>query len=440
MYKKIAFILIIVLATAAAGFVLGDFIYSSRRFPPNTFIENIEVSGLSVGEVIRILSKADVDSSCAKNIMLFSSSEVYEFVPSEIGSYIKPRSTAYSAFKAAYKSNYLKSLVKRVIGLERRKVLTLRLGVDNEVAGPIVKDIAGRINVASVEARCILLGEGKYKLTDEKIGSRVDEPQTILLLGESLALGRKTSPLIIVEDPPRVFRADLEEHPPIHSIGRYRTRYGYHDDPNRIHNIKLLSSVISNHIILPDETFSFLKAAGDISGSKGYKEALVIVGGELMPQYGGGACQVATTLYNAAMYADLDILRRRNHAIYFFIYPLGRDAAIYPDSLDMKFKNNTGHPVMVRTYATGSSLTIALYGTPTGKTVSFSTAKIIERRPGLFSYEISRDKFDFNVPFTTIVEKFVHKNGKLISSKEIKSHYSFAGESENGRTASTGSE
>ena len=421
-------ILILIFLSAAVGLLLGDYVYTNQRFPSNTFIENLDVSGLKVSEVILQLEGADVDATSLKFITLLSSTEGYEYAPSEIGAYIKPRTSAYEAFKSSYESSYFKGILRRVLGERRQLVLPLQLGLDEDKTKSVLKEVAKGIDAPSLEAHCILLGGGRYRLTKEKLGKGVGIDETITLLRDAFANGKRTAPLIVKVVPPRILKRNLVSRPPVRSIARYQTQYGYHDSENRIHNIKLMSSVLNNYIILSGETFSLLDVIGEISEKEGYKEAMVIVGGELVPQYGGGTCQVATTLYNAAMLADLEIVQRKNHAIYFFIYPLGRDAAIYPGSLDLKFKNNTGHPIMLRLYVTDKDLTFAIYGTPAGKSVEFSSPKIIVKKAGLFSYEVSQEAFGFDAPFSTVVKRAVSIGDKVIKEEKIKSYYKYAGE------------
>ena len=90
----------------------------------------------------------------------------------------------------------------------------------------------------------------------------------------------------------------------------------------------------------------------------------MIINGELQTGLGGGVCQVSTTVFNAAYEAGLPITARTNHALYISHYPLGRDATVnYPD-VDLKFVNDTGHWLLLRTFVGSSSLTVTLYGTP----------------------------------------------------------------------------
>jgi vancomycin resistance protein YoaR len=162
-------------------------------------------------------------------------------------------------------------------------------------------------------------------------------------------------------------------------VASYQTFYG--GDPNRIHNVQLVSHLIDDHVIAPGETFSFNETTGDRSADKGFREAPVIINGELQTGLGGGVCQVSTTVFNAAYEAGLRIVSRTNHALYISHYPQGRDATVnYPDT-DLKFVNDTGHWLLLRTWVGSSSLTVALYGTPVHRRVVSETAPLVDTGP-----------------------------------------------------------
>ncbi|MCX5750242.1 MAG: VanW family protein [Candidatus Saganbacteria bacterium] len=200
-------------------------------------------------------------------------------------------------------------------------------------------------------------------------------------------------------------------------MSKYTTYYGSHDSPNRISNIKLIASLIDSYILLSGGTFSLLSLIGDFSAERGFKEAFVIVGDELVPQHGGGTCQIATTLFNAVALAALEITQRKNHSIWFNIYPLGRDATVYPKVSDFKFTNNTGAPVLVKAKATGRSLTFEILGTPFGKKASF-TSPYIEGKIG-------------SGPFKTRVIRKIKEGDKVIKEEEFWSYYKQAGDKQN---------
>jgi len=157
-------------------------------------------------------------------------------------------------------------------------------------------------------------------------------------------------------------------------VGSYETIYG--GIANRIHNVQLVAHLVDHKLIAPGTTFSFNRATGARTAARGFLDAPVIINGELQTGLGGGVCQVSTTVFNAAYEAGLPITARTNHALYISHYPLGRDATVdYPD-VDLKFVNDTGHWLLLRTFVGSSSLVVALYGTPQHRRVVTDTAPL----------------------------------------------------------------
>jgi vancomycin resistance protein YoaR len=158
-------------------------------------------------------------------------------------------------------------------------------------------------------------------------------------------------------------------------VSTYTTEYG--GVPNRIHNVQLVARLVDDKLIAPGVEFSFNKTTGERTAAKGFLVAPVIVNGEVTTGLGGGVCQVSTTVFNAAFEAGVKITDRTNHALYISHYPQGRDATVnYPD-VDLRFVNDTGHWLLLRTFVGPSSLTVSLYGTPTGRKVESTTAPLV---------------------------------------------------------------
>jgi vancomycin resistance protein YoaR len=158
-------------------------------------------------------------------------------------------------------------------------------------------------------------------------------------------------------------------------VSSFTTEYG--GVPNRIHNVQLVARLVDNTLIAPGTEFSFNRTTGARTAAKGFLIAPVIVNGELTNGLGGGVCQVSTTVFNAAFDAGVKITARTNHALYISHYPQGRDATVdYPD-VDLRFLNDTGHWLLLRTFVGSSSLTVGLYGTPTGRKVVSTTAPLV---------------------------------------------------------------
>jgi vancomycin resistance protein YoaR len=162
-------------------------------------------------------------------------------------------------------------------------------------------------------------------------------------------------------------------------VSTYTTIYG--GVPNRIHNVQLVAHLVDDKLIAPNEEFSFNKTTGERNAAKGFLVAPVIVNGEVTTGLGGGVCQVSTTVFNAAFEAGVKITARTNHALYISHYPQGRDATVdYPD-VDLRFVNDTGHWLLLRTFVGASSLTVSLYGTPTDRKVVSTTGPLVSHGP-----------------------------------------------------------
>ena len=196
--------------------------------------------------------------------------------------------------------------------------------------------------------------------------------------GRVLADQRTAELVVRVAEPART-TADAKTMGITGVVSSYTTTYG--GTPGRLSNVQLVSRLIDGTLVAPGGTFSFNDATGERTAEKGFLEAPVIINGEIQNGLGGGVCQVSTTVFNAAYESGLPIVARTNHALYISHYPLGRDATVnYPD-LDMRFTNDTGHWLLLRTFVGAGSLTVNLYGTPVNRRVESTTEPLVETGP-----------------------------------------------------------
>ena len=129
----------------------------------------------------------------------------------------------------------------------------------------------------------------------------------------------------------------------------------------RIHNIKLACSKLNEKIINPGEVFSFLDTVGKMGPEQGYKKAEAFkADGTKYNEYGGGICQVSSTLYNCVLDASLEVVERHPHSRRVYYVPKNRDATIFYGQKDFKFKNNTENKIKIITEPTDTSLKITL--------------------------------------------------------------------------------
>ena len=126
---------------------------------------------------------------------------------------------------------------------------------------------------------------------------------------------------------------------------------------NRANNIKLAAKTISI-VIMPDEQFIWSDIVGQTTKKKGYKVAHVILNGEYVDSYGGGVCQVSTTLFNSVDKLGLKILERHQHSLTSSYVAKGRDATVAHGSKNFRFKNNKKYPIYINAYVYGGTLTV----------------------------------------------------------------------------------
>ena len=154
---------------------------------------------------------------------------------------------------------------------------------------------------------------------------------------------------------------------------------------NRRHNIKVGAEKLNGIIIKPGEEFSLVTALGPTTKEAGYLPELVIKGNKTVPEYGGGLCQVATTLFRSALGSGLPITERRNHSYRVSYYePAGTDATIYSPRPDLKFKNDTEHNILIQARFEGANdMYFDFWGTSDGR-LATTTYPVIYNivRPG----------------------------------------------------------
>lgn len=144
-------------------------------------------------------------------------------------------------------------------------------------------------------------------------------------------------------------------------ISFYSTRYDG-GDVNRSTNLELACEKINDVIVLPGETFSYNKTLGERSKAAGYKTAKVYENGEVVDGIGGGICQISSTLYNAVLKANLEIVERRNHQFITSYVEEGRDATVAYGVTDFKFKNSRKYAIKIKASASNGVATIEIFG------------------------------------------------------------------------------
>ncbi|HSX14770.1 MAG TPA: VanW family protein [Candidatus Saccharimonadales bacterium] len=188
----------------------------------------------------------------------------------------------------------------------------------------------------------------------------------------------------------------------------------------RMQNIRVGAAKFNGVLVKPDEVFSFESNLGDVGPATGYAPALVILGDHEEFQYGGGMCQVSSTAYRAALFSGLPIVERHNHsfAVGYYTAPYGVpgvDATVFNASIDLKFKNDTGHYILIQTVLSGTTLKFDFYGT------KVKTGRI---RGPYFIDPAGGAGWNPTVPSTTVFYRdILDLAGNVIKTDTIQTHY-----------------
>ena len=149
--------------------------------------------------------------------------------------------------------------------------------------------------------------------------------------------------------------------------------------------------MINGILVKPQEIFSFNKYVGPAEKADGYKEGTIIANGVFVNGYGGGICQVSSTLYNAVLLANLPIVERYNHSVYgeaTKYVPLGQDAAIFYGFKDLKFKNNSDHVIVIFSKVFRDTIQVSIFGGNENK----AEVEIISKDKRVIEYQVIREK------------------------------------------------
>jgi len=245
------------------------------------------------------------------------------------------------------------------------KTFDLTFEVNKDSVSKEVASLAKLFDIEPVDATISGASNGKVSITEAKDGKCINQDKLvkdIISAVNALSKGNEAKTEIDAElksIKPKVSHEDLDSN--ITLLSSYTTVSTNTADGN--HNMKLALDSCDGSIIMPGETWSFNACTGNSNlTSLGYRYATVIIGGELVPGIGGGLCQSSTTIYNAAIRTNMEIVERYCHYFQSTYAPAGLDATIDYPNLDLKLKNPTEYPMYMQCYMSGTTLYCNIYG------------------------------------------------------------------------------
>ena len=241
--------------------------------------------------------------------------------------------------------------------------------------------VAAALDRPAKNASYTVRPDGSLAVVPSVNGVKIDrEAFTAQARREIVTAGRRTIVPTFVTDVP-LFNTEQAQR---YATGMVRlTTFETFFPPNlaRWKNISTGAAQFNNVVIAPGETFSFWKTIGPVTIERGYVYSGAIIDGVSDPNIiGGGLCQVSTTLFMAVAKSGYQILERGQHDYYIDRYPLGLDAAVFDPGLDLRWRNDTPYPVLIRSSWSNIAVEFEIFSLPNGRTTTFGTPVVTNVR------------------------------------------------------------
>ena len=291
------------------------------------------------------------------------------------------------------------SLIDRFVESEELKkgnvAVNMYLSVDKQKTANMIYDKSDALNIKAVNNSLQRNGDS-FDFVPGQEGKEVDVVKSVYAINDFLQNSWDGSAneieLVTNTVQPRGSKEELSKIKD--NLGGFSTDFSS-SAAGRAANVKNACSLINGSVIYPGEQFSVYEAISPITTDNGYQMAGAYENGQVVDSVGGGVCQVATTLYNAVIRAELEIVQRYNHSMIVNYVKPSDDAAIAGTYKDLKFKNNLDNPVYIEGYCSGGVITFNVYGVetrPANREISFSSETISEEDP------VTQFKFDAGQP------------------------------------------
>lgn len=350
--------------------------------PEGVFVGEFSLGGKTKSQAQKEI-QTYVDSLADRKIVLEIEGKTVETTGAVLGFSWNNPEVMDEADAAGTEGNLIQQYMARMDLKKEPLKLELETGVD-----------AGRIKVFAEEQCQELMAEpvdaaitrenGAFQITPGQAGMMVDAEATKAVLDQALAAGGSEieAAAVVTKKEPEITEEDLASIQDV--LGTFSTSFNS-GNASRAGNLRNGAGKINGQVVMPGETFSGYECLSPFTVANGYYAAASYENGRVVDSIGGGVCQLSTTLYQAALRAELEIVQRQNHSMIVTYVEPSMDAAIAGTVKDLKFTNNYSTPIYVEGYTQGRTLTFTIYGKetrPANREVRFVSETLRRVDPG----------------------------------------------------------
>ena len=367
MKKKIGLLLLFIVIAGLAGFGVYSWNYYSQYVNIDTIYPGVTIQGMDVGGLSREEAEQKLDDYLAelsdKTVTLQVGEKKKSFPLKKMGLTCVNTDAVEQAERFGKEGNIVKRVLEVQALAARGRNIPLEFSVDQKKTEKIVKKKGKSFETKKKDAQ-LSRKDGKFVIEDEVDGISIDFKANAQKLAEmvesadwdqqnvTLAMDYETDPaehtaeeLSVVQD----------------QLGTFTTSYSDSSE-GRCVNVENGARLINGTLLYPGDSMSVYDKVAPFDADNGYRLAGSYENGTTVQTYGGGICQVSTTLYNAVLRAELEVTERQNHSMTVHYVELSEDAAIAGTEKDLKFKNNLDNPIYIEGKTDGSNITFTIYG------------------------------------------------------------------------------
>lgn len=427
MKKKIGLLLLFIVIACLAGFGVYSWNYYSQYIDVDTIYPGITIQGMDVGGLH--LEEAEqkvedyLEKLSEKTVTLQVEGKEKTFSFRQMGlTCVNP-----DAAKEAEKFGRDGNLIERILEVQtiavRGKNIPLQFSVDEEKAEKIVKKKGKSFQTEKKDAK-LTRKDGAFVIEKEVNGISIDfaanaEKLVQIIENEDWDQQDIQFSMEYKTDPAKHTTKELEVVQD--ELGTFTTSYAGSSE-GRCINVENGAKLINGTLLYPGESMSVYDKVSPFTADNGYRLAGSYENGTTVQTYGGGICQVSTTLYNAVLRAELEITERQNHSMTVSYVDLSEDAAIAGTEKDLKFKNNLENPIYIEGSTSGNTITFTIYGKEyrdKDRSISFvsettSTRPPSEKKVKDSSLEEGKTEVESSgrTGYTAKLWKVIYQNGK----------------------------
>ncbi len=434
----VAVVVILLLCTMIAAYVLIS--YNRIKPEENRICKGIKVDTVDIGGMTKEEAQRAVDTYVSQRgnqmVQIDVDGQIVSTTLLGLGYRYEVDEYLESAMKVGRNGNMIENYKQIKEAANGKITYSIRTSLDKKVLKKYVKKNCKSLCKETKNAS-IKLRDGEFVYGESQTGVSLNVKETMKMIQDAVTASTDTQTPINITANVTVQQPEVSKETAARckdKIGTFSTTFNP-GNVNRTKNLGNAARLINGAILYPGETFSVHDTISPLTEENGYYAAASYNNGKVEDSLGGGVCQVSTTLYNAVLRAELEIVERSPHSMVVSYADPAMDAAIAGDYKDLKFKNNTDVPIYIQGGTYGGTIYFNVYGEETrseDRKVAFKSEIIETIQPGADKVTLDKTKpesylsvtQEAHIGYKAILWKIVTENGKETKTQVNRSTYS----------------